>query len=896
MDSGDSSTNTELLKAFELYDQQERIHNTKVGCFLVVTLMPAGSSLDYFVYPEHFWSFLQLRLWCSVLAALIWGFLYTEHGKRHNSWLGVIVPLLPVIFIARMIAVTEGFASPYYAGLNLVLLAVGAVLRWTFLESLVAVVLVLLIYVLAGIWHGSTVAPGTLFNNFYFLVLMDIIVVVGTYLQYQQRFREFVLRFELDQSKRMLEESNRKLVELDQVKSRFFANVSHELRTPLTLLLGPLETLLRHAGSTFDPDTRELLATMQANGMRLLKLINDLLDLVRMEYGQMKVKREPLAVENFIRGLVNAVRKTAEDRAIKIETAFDECVGSVLADSDKLEKTLLNLLFNALKFTPGGGRVHVKVGRQDGELVFQVKDTGVGISEQKLPFIFDRFWQADTSSQRNYQGVGIGLALVKELVEVQGGRVTVTSQVGQGTEFTVHLPYIQTESVPPSFGPAESAAQPLVPGVPAQEDDGSGEEWLKSLYRRAELFPSIPPLRGSLRPEETSFRDSRPRVLIADDEPDMLRFLRLQLGEEFQVLESLDGHQAIEKASQFLPDIILCDMMMPQKDGIEVCRELRKRTPTRSIPIILLTAWAEEEMKLQALSAGASDFLTKPFSTTELKVRLKNLIEAYRLQQKLARQNQILGATLEQLKETESQLVHSEKLASLGRMSAGIIHEINNPLNFAKTGLYTLKKLRSSLAETEREDFKEILQDVEDGLDRVQKIVSELHIFCQPNVEQFEAVTVLSLVRSALRLLSHEWKDKVQIEQQIPEGQTIWANPNQVTQILVNLLQNAFHAIKNKAFPEGRPTVWIEGHCENGESRIVIRDNGEGIAAENLHRIFDPFFTTKDVGEGMGLGLSICYRIMEQHRGRIRVKSERGKYSEFALAFPVERSASNPNG
>src|SRR5205085_911321 len=183
-----------------------------------------------------------------------------------------------------------------------------------------------------------------------------------------------------------------------------------------------------------------------------------------------------------------------------------------------------------------------------------------------------------------------------------------------------------------------------------------------------------------------------------------------------QILEAVDGNQAIEKALQFMPDMILLDMMMPEKDGLQACRELRQKTPTQRIPILLLTARADEETKLAALEAGASDFLTKPFSTTELSVRIRNLIESRTFERKLARQNQILEATLQQLKETESQLVQTEKLASLGRMSAGIIHEINNPLNFAKTAIHMLKKQGHELPDSEKEEFADTLKDIEEGI------------------------------------------------------------------------------------------------------------------------------------------------------------------------------------
>jgi C4-dicarboxylate-specific signal transduction histidine kinase len=369
----------------------------------------------------------------------------------------------------------------------------------------------------------------------------------------------------------------------------------------------------------------------------------------------------------------------------------------------------------------------------------------------------------------------------------------------------------------------------------------------------------------------------------------MLRFLKSQLSAHYEVIEAVDGQQAIEKASQFLPDIILLDMMMPEKDGLQACREIRERTPTQGIPVVLLTARADEETKLAALEAGASDFLAKPFSTTELHVRIKNLVESHQYQCKVAKQNQVLESTIEQLKDTESQLVQSEKLASLGRMSAGIIHEINNPLNFATTGLYTLRSKGKYIAPEQKEEYDEILKDVEEGVKRVKNIVSDLRMFTHPDTEQCDQVEVPEVVASALRFLSNEWKDKVQIERKLPEHQAVWANKNKLIHVLVNLLQNSLDALRRKSFDGEKPTIWIEGRVENGHSILVVRDNGSGIDAKNLDKIFDPFFTTKDVGEGMGLGLSICYRIVQEYDGRISVKTAAGKFCEFTLEFPVKR-------
>jgi C4-dicarboxylate-specific signal transduction histidine kinase len=368
----------------------------------------------------------------------------------------------------------------------------------------------------------------------------------------------------------------------------------------------------------------------------------------------------------------------------------------------------------------------------------------------------------------------------------------------------------------------------------------------------------------------------------------MLRFLKSRLSPLYRVLEAVDGQQAIEKASQFLPDTIVLDMMMPEKDGLQACREIREHSPTHGIPIILLTARADEETKLAALSAGASDFLTKPFSIHELDARIKNLVDLNQSQLKVGKQKLALESTLDQLKETETLLVQNEKLASLGRMSAGIIHEINNPLNFATTGLYTLRNKGKHLAAEQQEEYQDILKDVEEGIKRVKNIVSDLRMFTHPDTESRDQVELPEVVAASLRFLSNEWKDKVRIEQNLAEHQSVWANKNKLIHVMVNLLQNSLDALKGKSFENEQPTIWIEGHVERGKSMLVVRDNGAGVESKHLDKIFDPFYTTKDVGEGMGLGLAICHRIVRECEGQILVRTEPGKFCEFTLEFPAK--------
>jgi signal transduction histidine kinase len=889
----------EILQSYRTYERGLTISNFKVACVLGMFLMPAGAALDYFVYPEFLPEFLRLRLLCSVLIGLFLSLLLTRVGQDWYRSLGLILLLLPASSIALMIArVPNSANSAYYAGLNLVLLMLGFVLRWTFRESLAAVALTSALY-LAAVFSKGPVAVadrGLFFNNLFFLTVTGLIVVTGSFFLSALRFREFSLRFELDRSRRQLEENHQKLLELDQAKSRFFANVSHELRTPLTLLLAPLERLLHDSARVPDPTSHELLLNMQANGLRLLRLINDLLELVRLDAGAAQSKQEPVGLGELCRSLISAVLPMAEDKRIVLDLSIAPDLDAVLLDRDRLEKTVLNLLFNALKFTPENGLVSLRAQRVDADLVLEVADTGVGISEKDLPRVFDRFWQADDSTRRRYRGLGLGLALVKELTEAQGGSVSVRSAAGQGTTFSVRLPYRPAGSVKPE--PSGVLTAPAAGALPSGVDARSplNDEWLAGLYRRAELLQGVTPGAEAIEPGPAEREPGRPSALIADDEPDMLRFLKSQLRDHYRVFEATDGQQAIDRATELLPDVILLDMMMPEKDGLEACRALRGQAATRTIPILMLTARADEETKLAALSGGANDFLTKPFSTTELHVRVKHLADTYRLQRTLAEQNQRLESALHQLKETEVQLVQAEKIASLGRMSAGIIHEINNPLNFAATGLYALKKHAGELPEAQRAAHAEVLRDVEEGLERVKAIVSDLRAFTHPDTEHREWVRVSAVLDEALKFLSNEWKGWVRVERQLPENLTLWTNRNRLLQVLLNLLQNALDALRRKTFEGEEPAIRVAGRSEGRKVVLVVRDNGDGIEPRHLDHVFEPFFTTKDVGQGMGLGLSICYRIVQEHQGQMRVASERGHFAEFTLEFPIPEAPSAPPG
>ncbi|HUF60806.1 MAG TPA: ATP-binding protein [Verrucomicrobiales bacterium] len=860
----------EVFSAFEQYERRVRVRNYRIAAVVGTVFMLLGSALDVFVYPEQVIPFLILRIACGLLLAVTFVLLWTVPGMRHHRAIGVVMAFIPLAGILWMIAATEGAHSPYYAGLNLVLIGAGLVLRWTFRDSAWVILATFAGYAAACVINqnllGRDQGGGAAFNNAYFLFTTGVFVAAGTFAYNRLRLSEFKLRQQLEEQGLLLAEKNARLEEADRAKTRFFANISHELRTPLTLILAPLERLTQEWPRLERGQAEAMFATMEDNGLRLLKLINDLLDLVRVDSGQDRINPEPLDAAAYLRGIANSFEHLAQRKHVRLQVDTEPHRCWVMLDRDKLDKILLNLVQNALKFTPRGGRIALRSDWRDGLLEMAVEDSGVGIKAEDVEFVFDRFWQADSSETRKFQGAGIGLSLVKSLVEVQSGSITVESRPGQGAIFRVRLP------------------APAAPSTVESELDD--RDPIAELHRRA-LFHarrSEPNAHFDLSPALEV--DRRPLVLVADDEPDMRRFLRQHLG-SYRVLEASDGEEAWQLARQFRPRVVVLDLMMPERTGLEVCQLIRQDPAARNLPVLILTARADEESKLQALQAGASDFLSKPFSSAELGTRVRNLLLNSQYQDELNRRTMELEQALEELRESQDRLVQAEKMASLGRMSAGLIHEVNNPMNYAKTALYLLREFEKNLGEEEREIFTETLADLEEGVNRVISIVSDLKTFTYDKRGNYELVDLGVAVETALRLTRHDCAGRgIRTENALRPraGFETWGSLNQLVQVMVNLIENAMQALQAKHdFGGEDPCIRISAGQLEDRVFLRFRDNGTGIAAENLKRVFDPFFTTKRVGEGMGMGLTVSYNIVGQHGGKMLVESQEGVYTEFQL-------------
>jgi signal transduction histidine kinase len=869
---------TTLRKSFEEYESANAFASVRRAAVFTAIFMLASTSLDWVVLPKRAPEFMLIRAICVILLAVI----YWDLGRTQNRGRAAVVArgiaLLPIVSICLMIGLTEGGNSIYYAGLNLTLVGLSLLLRWSFRDSLVMIVATFAFYS-ASVWLSpSTPTFQVLFGNTFFIFVTSAFVLVGSYFYEELRFSEFKLRMEVEKSRGLLEVQNRQLSEMDEVKTRFFANISHELRTPLTIMIGITERLGIVLGrQADDPDTQEMTGMLEQNGLRLLKLVDDLLDLVRLDTGHVDIRLRPILIDSHLDGLLRSVKHLAEQDRVVLGWSCHTDADVIQLDRDKFDKILLNLVMNAIKFTPVGGHIDVKVEVAGNRLLLTVEDSGVGITPSVLPQIFERFWQVDTSSTRKFQGTGIGLALVRSLTEAMGGEVKVESQLSRGTRFTVSLPVL-----PPSAGTlvVPDEFDPLV--------DGGN---IAMLHRRAALsspgkLASVPP------PGDTPNGGARPLVLIADDEPDIRRFLKMQL-EDVDVIEASDGAQALELVRDRLPQLVLLDYMMPEVDGVEVCRRIREGSTTRGVAVIVLTARADEVTKMSALRAGANDFLTKPFSTAELALRLDNQISMARIRRQMIDLNEELHAALRQIRENEVILLRNEKLSALGRMSAGIIHEINNPLNYASAGLHALDTFTNLVPQNDREDFIDILKDIREGVERVSQIVIDLRKFTHDEKPVNGDADLAEIVGRAKRMVGHQIGKDIEFHLNSPTHALICGNSNQLVQVFINFFQNSIDAIQMRIAAHGGDAGRIDVSLDpvKGDWQVSIRDNGIGIPPEDIQKVFDPFFTSKDVGKGMGLGLSITHQILQAHRAVVEVDSRPAEFTRFRIVFPAQSFA-----
>jgi len=657
-----------------------------------------------------------------------------------------------------------------------------------------------------------------------------------------------------------------KLVEMDQAKTHFFANISHEFRTPLTLTIGPVESALDGKFGPINSQLKHQLEIVLRNSRRLLRLINQLLEISKIDSGQFRISVQEQDLAVFVKEIYELFHPWSAEKHIRFDFISSEKRLIGFLDMDKVEKILSNLLSNAFKFTPEGGRVSIKLKRSLNSdtgvpiAEFTVSDTGSGIKAEDLPHIFDRFFHSDHNLPGGQNSTGIGLSLVKDLIHYHHGEIQVNSEVNRGSEFTFWIP-LSRESYAP------------------EEIRDEEPERIQSFIERAkselmELSENIELSDFNFLPAGSSKIYT---VLIIDDNRDIRSYVRAILEEQYQVIEAENGLDGLEKAEKYFPALVIADIMMPVMDGYEFIRQIRVHEKLKHVPVILLTAKASGDMKAEGLEIGADDYMFKPFYTKELLARVKNLIQLRQQENQLRKMNHDLESVVDALKKADSL---KSKLLSIAA------HDLRNPLHSI---IGYVELIESKLPENSELNPK--LNKISKSADRMLTSIKDLldssvidNDTLSMNILPVNLKDLISQVISQNEPMASRKEQVVDFKYDANSDLVISGDEDKIRKIVDNLLSNAI-----KYSPTGKEiSIRLAGNDET--IRIEVEDEGPGLTEEDKQKMFRRFqrLSAQPTGGEIstGLGLSIVKEFAELHQGSITVESLPGAGATFIIELP----------
>jgi len=860
----DARSDPEIGSNSRGFHDELRQSNLQVVFWTTVVFNPAfllWSIFDYFLAPDTWEFFLILRI-CAVVINSAVALIIFRPKLRQYSWEGFwIIAFVYSAFVGVMLPYSGDSLSRYILGFAVILFGAGVLpvwpTRWAVTFNIAAAAFAVGFFMVTR--EGSNVAAGDIIAAIFVMSTALGLSVVAAMFKYNLAQRDYQSRAQLaavakaeSEARRTLAETSQdlehaleQLKELDRLKSKFFANISHELRTPLTLILAPIEELDSRFRNDYD---KQQIRVIRRNAERLLGLINDLLDLARLDAGGLRLNLADMDIRSVAAAVHENSSPAAIAQGLNLQLDMDETERGIWGDAHRLEIVLTNLISNAIKFTPSGGRVTIKVRDLPGAVRVEVSDTGPGIPPDDLDRVFERFFQVNPGDRRRGGGVGIGLALARELVELHGGRIFVESEPEISTTFAVDLPYGR-DHISPDVVERRQEFEPAASFKRRAGDQHASVEEPSTPVREAESAMGTDP------PTDRIFfeGDRRPRILLAEDHNEVREFIKNLLEPGYDLITASDGQEAMDLVRRERPDVVVSDVMMPVMSGTELCRAIKTDPRLHTTPVILLTARVGSEATLEAYSHGADDFVAKPFHPRVLIARI-------RAQLKL----RALGIHLAQ----------REKLAAVGTLAAGILHEVRNPVNaIVNAG----KVLRSSMNEGSSD--RELVDVIVDGGRRIDAITSALETHARPAEAGFsEKCDPRECLDATLRLLSHKM-DEVTVHREYGSALLAKAPAGPLNQVFLNLLDNALRS--------GADTLWVRVVDDEDALRVSVSDNGPGVPPEDATRIFNPFFTKRDDGTGTGLGLYISSQIAEEFGGSLRLENRPEGGARFVLQIPV---------
>ncbi len=612
-------------------EQAEFFHRrVRTGSMWAIIFYPLFAILDLVVYKELFSFFLMMRLISE--GVLVMGLVasFFKPSRKYPQVIAIFQYLTLSFSILIMIHMSDGYLSSYYVGLILTLLFLLSIYPMSFRSTLIVTMIVFAGYLIPIVIVNAVDQPSVLITNLTFFFGIIFFINVSARIAEQMRRQEFIGRFNLARA-------NDELKNLDKLKTQFFANVSHEVRTPLTSIIAPLQSMRQGDVGNLNLDQNELLDQMHRNAIRLLDLINQMLDFSKLEAGKAHLRLSSVDMADYTQEIVSLFHEVAHRKKLTlIYESEEESREPIYIDRDRYERIITNLIRNAIKFTETGG-LTVSLKRREDMLVLVVADTGIGVSEEQLPNIFKRFEQVDGTTTRSYDGTGLGLAIVDESVRLLHGVIKVESVIEMGTVFTIEIPVDLTEIEPHAFVERRGADRRNILEEPDTEDRRAAERRkfdfsqipVSDLAQVEGLTYAVHTPSGENRHVENTGR----RVLIAEDTDDLRHYMsKILTNLGHNIVSVVNGQEAWELLiDEGNIDLLVSDIQMPKMDGYELLQNVRDHESLNDLPVILITAKTGEDLKLKALGIGADDYLPKPINVRELDARIRNLLTSREL-------------------------------------------------------------------------------------------------------------------------------------------------------------------------------------------------------------------------------------------------------------------------
>ncbi|HVZ31732.1 MAG TPA: ATP-binding protein, partial [Polyangiaceae bacterium] len=635
--------------------------------------------------------------------------------------------------------------------------------------------------------------------------------------------------------------------ELDQLKTRFVTNVSHELRTPLALILGHTERLL--AGERPRAEERQDLEALDRNSRVLLRLVNDLLDAAKADAGQLSASYAAVDASELVRQVASYFDSLALDLGTRFVVDVPPRLPAEL-DADKIQRALSNLLSNAFKFTPPGGNVRCSLRAEaSANLLIEVADSGPGIAPALRSVVFERFRQLEGGTTRRFGGTGLGLSIARDFAEVHGGSIQVDDAPEGGALFSLMLP---------ARAPAGARVERLSSGASGAPVSLVQEQ----AQAREETCPRPP-------------TPDLPTVLVVDDNAAVRELISRTLSGEYNVLTASNGKQGLDKALAAPPDLLLSDVMMPEMSGEELVLRAREHRELDDVPIVLLTAKADEELRVRLLRSGANDYLNKPWRAEELRARVANLVKAKLVLEGNRRLNQSLLESNAQLERLAEQLRQAN--AELDAFSYSVSHDLRTPLRAIDGFSRILVEDHKERLDGKALDY---LQRVRAATQRMGDLIEDLlHLARITRVELVrKPVDLADIAEDVVRGLGRQDPSR-DVETAVAHPLPATADPRLMRVLLENLLGNAWKFTSKQP----KPRIEVGQQPGEDEATFFVRDNGAGFDMRYASRLFSPFQRLHKLTEfeGTGVGLATVQRIVARHGGRVWAKAAPGEGATF---------------